>query len=88
MTLLLDDEISRQLNEEAQRRGQSVNALAAELLRQSLNVSVKPIAQPHSVMEFAGRGAGRPGALGERDAQVYVDELRDEWDAREQTWQK
>lgn len=88
MTLLLDDEITRELNEEAQRRGQNVSVLAAELLRQSLKASAKSTENRHAVMEFAGAGAGRPGALGEKDAQAYVNELRDEWSEREQTWQK
>lgn len=86
MTITLDDDLWRRLAEEAQRRGQNVDAMAEDWLRHQLNI-VRPVAAAaHTVMEFAGVGAGRPGALTDRDAQNYIDELRDEWDERERAW--
>lgn len=36
----------------------------------------------HSALEFAGVGAGRPGAIGE-DVAGYIKAMRDEWDEDE-----
>lgn len=36
----------------------------------------------HSVLEFAGVGAGRPGSIGD-DVQGYIDAMRDEWEEGE-----
>jgi hypothetical protein len=80
MTITLDEELGRQLAEVARLRGMDVSTVAAEMLRASLHEIRTPVF--HSVMEFAGVGAGRPGAV-QQDAQQYVESLRDEWEARE-----
>ena len=88
MIITLDDELSGWLAEEAKRRGEKADDVAAQLLRRSMKSLPSNSPKLHSVMDFAGVGAGRPGALSGKDAQEYVDELRAEWDEREQQWDR
>jgi hypothetical protein len=88
MTIILDEELSVRLAQEAKRRGEKAEEVAAQLLRQSLNDTPAGHTNRSSVMEYAGIGAGRPGALRGRDAQEYVDELRGEWEDRERQWDR
>ncbi len=88
MTIILDDELSSWLAQEAKRRGRKVDEVAALLLRASMRRIPPDAHDLRSVMDFAGIGAGRHGALGGKDAQKHIDELRTEWDDRERQWDR
>jgi hypothetical protein len=82
MTIMLDDELSHWLAQEAKRRGKTVDEVAAQLLRDSMKHIPANSTERRSVMDFAGIGARRPGSLSGKDAQEYVEEQRAEWDDR------
>lgn len=88
LTIKLDDELSLWLAQEAKRTGLRVDEVAASLLRDSISKLPEAMPERRSVMEFAGVGAGRPGALNDKDAQEHIDELRAEWSDREQQWDR
>jgi hypothetical protein len=105
MTITIDDDLSARLSEEARRRGQDPETVATTLLRAVIDALAsapngETAPRLHNVMEFAGVGAGRPGATQSildfegvakdsgvgMDAQEYVNQMRDEWEERERSW--
>ena len=90
MTLSLSPEAEARLQAAAAQSGRTPEEIVAALV-ETLPVPSPlphPAASTRSVMDFAGIGAGRPGSLQGRDAQEYVNEMRAEWDEREQSWRQ
>lgn len=93
ITVTVDDTLAERLQADAAARGQDVNHYALTVLRAGVDALALPengetAPRLHNAMEFAGVGAGRPGSLQGKDAQEYVNELRAEWEEREQSWRR
>lgn len=82
--------ITIQLPETLRERAATAGISDADLSRLVTDAAVKAVSDAslpdeprRSIMDFAGVGEGRPGAV-VGDAQAYINAMRNEWSHREQ----
>lgn len=81
MTLLLHlpPETEARLRERAAREGRPEEEIALRALVKDLEGTEVPATRRRSILDF--EGVGRHNPIG-KDAQEYINEMRDEWDRR------
>jgi len=79
LVLHLSPETEARLRERAIREGRSEEEIALRAVENLLEAGEAPPKRRRNILEF--EGVGRHNPVG-RDAQEYVNEMRDEWDRR------
>lgn len=87
MTITLSPEAEARLQAAAAQSGRTPDEIVAAFVETLPPVQheTNPTPMTRSVLDFEGMGKDNPIGM---DAQEYVNEMRAEWDEREQSWRQ